>query len=567
MELISLVVRCNSKGKYSDIDQLRTEVIKEDLEKYFYDADFMAKLFCVFDTILFAPVIDAGGFRDANAHIGEIFTDLRRIGAESANGVALMSSLGSSKDLFVIKAPKNPVNDELFHELFVGVAATNNLRKLLPNYAYIFGGFKCLPPSIAEDKKVTAWCERSMNHEKYVNYVIYEKVPGKSLADHCATCSFPEFFSWFLQIVLAVQIGNEKVDFSHYDLHDENVMLRKWSEENNPSGMVSIPYKVKNGATWWIKSSHVAVMIDFGMSHVKVQGQHFGPIGFETYGIFPDQSRPFFDIYKLIMFCLDKMRLSNRQCFELAAPLADILLNGESSMPLAEIEKLVEKEYDDYYSLSHERLQLEDDYTLWDYLTELQNLYSDFWNDAVQLEPFDNAEVLTCDGMCPTPGQFEQEIAVDPMNNVEWSMKTVKENPHSIDSKISMSKLPEHIRKLRTEMSSDAQKLNEQLEILDSQSLHGIPNVMSDAQFIEFVNDFVEPNIDFSAHYQVYLNKVNLLKEYYAKKGAKEDLSEFDLIGIKKWNAKYKQVFAKLNKLIVPAEDQEMQRNVIRLME
>ena len=568
MKLISLLAKCNLKGKYKDIQQLRTEVIKQDLDEYFYSADFMAKLFCIFDTILLAPVVDAGGFRDANAHITEIFTDLRRIGAESANGVALMSSLGSSKDLFVIKAPKDLDHDDLFHELFVGVAATNSLRKLIPNYAYIFGGFRCLPPSIAEDKHVVAWCERAMNPSHYVNYVIYEKVPGKSLEDHCKTCTFEEYFGWFVQIVLALQIGKDKVDFTHYDAHAGNFILRDVEDDlKGPSGNVTIPYEVPGGKTWWVQSKEVAVMIDFGMSHVKVNGEHFGTYGFEGYGIFPDQSRPMYDLYKLIMFSLILMLDSNKAVFEQAVPLVQIIIDPDFQMSLDEIKAQINKEYDNFFAYSEERLPIEDEFTLWDYLDILQERYPDLWAATVSTSPQEGAKPLTCDGMCPTPGQFEHEITLDAPTKVNWSLNEIEKNPESVDAEIAMTKLPAHIRKLREEMTGDFQSLSDQLDILNSQSLQGIPNVMADDQFIDFVTQYVEPNLDFRARYEVYLSKLSLLEEYYRKKRVSDDVAEFQFgLEIDDWKRNFKKVYEKLNRLIVPASDQDMQDSVIGLM-
>lgn len=560
-EIISLVVKCNLKGKYKDISNIRTEVVAEDLEKYYYDANFMSKLFCIFDTILLAPVVNSSGFRDANAHITDIFQDLRRIGAESVNGVALMSGLGSSKDLFVIKAPKDPSKDQLFHELFVGVAATNSLRKLIPNYAYIFGGFKCLPPTIAEDKKVIAWCERSQNTKAYVNYVIYEKIPGKSLADYIKTCSFDEFFGWFVQIVLAIQIGVEKCDFTHYDLHDENVMLR------DSKGTITIPYKVPGGATWWLQTNHAAVLIDFGMSHVKVNGRHFGPFGFESYGVFSDQSRPLYDIYKLIGFSFDKMRTDNRACFEQALPLLQLIIDYEFKMSPDELEKIIKEEYDDYYTLSNQRSELEDEYSLWDYLNDIKKTYPELWRATISLTPQEGAEPLSCMDSCPTPGQFEEEITMDAPTQVKWHLHEVKKNPNSIDSKIAMSELPGHIRQLREDLSKDFARLSEQLEILNSQSLQGIPDVMSEGQFNDFYLNFVEPHLDFRAHHEVYLGKLELLEEYYAKKGGPSDVSEFQFgHEIKTWQKQYAKVRGKLNRIIVPASDEGMQESLIDLM-
>src|SRR5690606_9687520 len=130
-----------------------------------------------------------------------LVTSLRRIGAESENGNASMVGIRSTKDVLILKTPKRRTNDELFHEYLVWTTATNPLRRLCPNFSYILGAFKCLPPSIADDKSVTSWCEANhIDANHVVNYVIYEKVPGEPIESHMQTCSATTFFSWFVQI-------------------------------------------------------------------------------------------------------------------------------------------------------------------------------------------------------------------------------------------------------------------------------------------------------------------------------------------------------------------------------
>ena len=133
---------------------MKAALIAKDLEPRFHEASFMAVLFCIFDVILFSPVPSSSGIRETNDKITNIFQDIRRIGAESVEGFALMSSFKQFDDMFVIKVPRNPENDRLFHEYFIGISCTNELRNIIPNYAYILGAFKCMPPTIGTDKRV-----------------------------------------------------------------------------------------------------------------------------------------------------------------------------------------------------------------------------------------------------------------------------------------------------------------------------------------------------------------------------------------------------------------------------
>ena len=42
---------------------------------------------------------------------------------------------------------------------------------MLPNFAYIYGGFKCSGPILNDNNKVVDWC---VNNNYSVNYILYE---------------------------------------------------------------------------------------------------------------------------------------------------------------------------------------------------------------------------------------------------------------------------------------------------------------------------------------------------------------------------------------------------------
>ena len=57
-------------------------------------------------------------------------------------------------------------------------------------------------------------------------------------------------------------------------------------------------------------------MIDYGFSHVMSNGENFGIFGFEEHGVFPNAGRPWYDIYKILMFSLFTMiNLKNKACY------------------------------------------------------------------------------------------------------------------------------------------------------------------------------------------------------------------------------------------------------------
>jgi len=234
--------------------------------------------------------------------------NLRQIGGESADGVAMTADVGGDAPLFVVKSPKRQESQEnsLLHEYFIGVYGTNQLKSIIPTFVYVFGTFTCSPPYIDnyaylgdnkplspdEDRTALTYCQ---NDDNQVNYVMYENVPGISLQVFVQTCSPEEYLSIIIQILIALHIANQTVQFGHNDLHDQNVLVVELPEA------ISIRYK-----DIYLETKYVAKIIDFGRSHIVYEGEHFG-YDMVEYGVYPDRANPMADLYKLIMFSLTSM--------------------------------------------------------------------------------------------------------------------------------------------------------------------------------------------------------------------------------------------------------------------
>ena len=101
---------------------------------------------------------------------------------------------------------KDVSNDEsLLHEFFVGSMFTNRLRQFVPNFAYIFGGFKLnIPYSKTghNDSNEVRIC--SCDTEQKIDYLIYEKIDGVTMGIALRTCTLEEYLSWMTQLIFAL---------------------------------------------------------------------------------------------------------------------------------------------------------------------------------------------------------------------------------------------------------------------------------------------------------------------------------------------------------------------------
>lgn len=236
---------------------------------------------------------------DQTAHIERIRHWIRKMTllSSGAYGQTLVASLDGGEQDFIVKVPGSREDSPgLFHEMMVGILCANELRKgnseypPVPNFSYIYGGFKCSHPILGINDKPVTFC----NVEDNIQYVLYENVsPAANAGDYFDKGPKEDFLNSLLQLCFALKIGLERFDFSHGDLHPQNVRLRRFPE------MMSIPYYI-NGNTVYINTHFVAVIIDYGMSHFRLDGENYGYSDAYTQDNFPDLSFPLHDIFQYI---------------------------------------------------------------------------------------------------------------------------------------------------------------------------------------------------------------------------------------------------------------------------
>jgi hypothetical protein len=144
---------------------------------------------------------------------------------------------------FAVKSTSNKQKiKEHIHETFVGTKITNILSKFVPNFVYIFGLYK-------QDE----------------NYnVVTEKIEGETLFNYLKgdSFNFRQFLYILLQILLALQLSQNKYGFIHYDLTPWNIIIKSLSES------IDTTYILNYNLVYQINSDCIPVLIDFGKTHV-----------------------------------------------------------------------------------------------------------------------------------------------------------------------------------------------------------------------------------------------------------------------------------------------------------
>lgn len=269
-----------------DNTELYTRVINSILSKEFTigpDMHAVEKIFM----LLFA------GFSGNTENGLRLMTDAIRsrgitfdkISVRSREGFIYVSDIFSTGNYVAIKVPRKQSGSEgLLREYFVGIMAVNHLRNTIPTFVYTLGAFRSNRPTeksvIGEDTDETL-------------FVVFENVPGKTidvlLKDDMLP--FEDFLSAFAQLLIALEVAQQECEFTHFDLHGGNVILKP----------VRCIYDVQlDTCVAKIDAKFVPVIIDFGFTTVKVKGKVVGS-GFRKHGMI-DHMVPGYDMYKFLVY-------------------------------------------------------------------------------------------------------------------------------------------------------------------------------------------------------------------------------------------------------------------------
>ena len=267
--------------------------IEQALKNGWGDSTILQSLLCMNNASLYTT--------DSTGKVRSFIQSLSTMTAPSSQGIVLNPRIVengnfANTQIYVVKTTNiKSENENLIHEYFVGAFGTNMLRSQIPNFAFIMGYFQCSPPFIdKQTQEVLTYCQ----NDKSVNpYIIYENVQNSvPFSDFIQTCSFDILLNILCQVLLSITIANKEIDFTHYDLHCNNVLIKTLPTQ------IIIPYLINN-KTYYVQTQNVATIIDYGQSHIKFGGKDFG-YDCSYIGRFPTRSHIMADVFKFLSFTL-----------------------------------------------------------------------------------------------------------------------------------------------------------------------------------------------------------------------------------------------------------------------
>lgn len=261
-----------------DIDKTKVRKI---LKKKYISVQDMQAISCLFQTVLTSDLyIDNIPVLDNN--VKKWISNMKKM-AQGSYGEVYMADIIEKDDNIIIKAPLNTMKyEDSIYEYFIGITKINKLRYYIPNFVYTLGAFQY------NDNTKT-------NQTKF--YTIYEYIKGNSFYDMLLTHGFEWFLQMFVQILLALEVAQREIGFTHYDLHTLNIMIKT----------ESLKYTVLiDNVSYDIDTDGYPVIIDFGRSCVSYKDKSLGRWGVEQINVFPfciqgvDFGRLLFSVY---MYC------------------------------------------------------------------------------------------------------------------------------------------------------------------------------------------------------------------------------------------------------------------------
>ena len=274
-----------------DINQISTTIVKDILENKFNNGQDMNAVICMFDNLFLSTAkTKQHGLFHLSVHVTKWVKKWEKINIDSSSGFVYFTDILSDIKV-IIKIPQYGKDDydEMIREYFIGVTEINKLRYSLPNFVYTFGAFLC-----PTDNGVLC---KGRDKSKTIPFVVFENIPGDNMQKMLEKdkINFSQYLGMFTQILLALEVAQRTIGFTHFDFHTGNLMCRVIKDEYKYRvPLDNIVYEVT-------AKEYLPVIIDFGLSSVKHEGNVVGSYTFPEYGMV-HHMLPGVDMFKFLYY-------------------------------------------------------------------------------------------------------------------------------------------------------------------------------------------------------------------------------------------------------------------------
>jgi hypothetical protein len=287
------------KDKFN-LEDIYMPNISKILSKKFANGPDMKALLCVFNKILFSEGSSKTeyGLKKPSVEVKKWFKKIKKLSVNSNSSFVYLVNIFTVQ--IIIKTYKNKglksIND-ILREYLIGINSINSLRYKVPSFMYTFGAFSCNIPNDKGEIELEKLCN---NKKEEAVYVMYEKIKGITLKKLLRSnnkkddISFKTWLEIFMQILLGLEVAQRDIEFTHFDLHTDNIMLNT----KNTTYEINL-----DNYTYIINNPLIKpVIIDFGLSTSRIDNRPIGSFDFPNYGML-NFMVPGYDMFKLLCFC------------------------------------------------------------------------------------------------------------------------------------------------------------------------------------------------------------------------------------------------------------------------
>lgn len=146
-----------------------------------------------------------------HSNLGNILSNFKKTDDE---GYVFQSKLLNDVNIIVKSGLKY---EDILHEYKIGKYVTNKLRYISPVFMYTYDMFS------SDIRNITRTTDDSQYH------LVLEYISGESVGDMIrkGELNTEIWFSLFCQLLISLEISQNNYMFCHYDLHPDNVLVRK----------------------------------------------------------------------------------------------------------------------------------------------------------------------------------------------------------------------------------------------------------------------------------------------------------------------------------------------------
>ena len=226
------------------------------------------------------------------------------------NGITFQLTDTLTKRLFALKTPLyrsldydetigDP--DPLQYEYIVQLTL-NELRSFIPNFPLAYGFFNCPsymydkifynqyllyevnPQSVSKFKQILVdqiqinnkLCNNDKKLAQAPAIIMENIIPATPLYEMSDKSNAGQMLMYYIQVLLALQVAQDKYKFTHYDLHSKNVLMQDVSFSTsvfkqiykNSNTNIFFNYIIHN-KSYMVPSQYIPKIIDFGRSHIN----------------------------------------------------------------------------------------------------------------------------------------------------------------------------------------------------------------------------------------------------------------------------------------------------------